>query len=50
MRESKSTEEQIIGFLKQAKAGLAVTETCRKVDFLAATLYARAEISALSRD
>jgi putative transposase len=39
MRKSKFTEEQIIGFLKQAGAGLAVAEICRKGGFSDATLY-----------
>ena len=30
MRKSKFTEQQIIGFLKQAEAGLAVAEICHK--------------------
>ena len=33
MRKSKFTEEQIIGFLKQAEAGMAVAEICRKGGF-----------------
>ena len=39
MRKSKFTEEQIIGFLKQAEAGLAVAEICRKGGFSDATFY-----------
>ena len=39
MRKTKFTEEQIIGFLKQADAGLAVAEICRKGGFSGATFY-----------
>lgn len=30
MRNSRFTDEQIIGFLKQAEAGMAVAELCRR--------------------
>jgi putative transposase len=39
MRKRKFTEEQIIGFLKQAEAGMAVAEICRKGGFSDATFY-----------
>ena len=39
MRKSKFTEEQIIGFLKQVEAGLAVAEICRNGGFSDATFY-----------
>jgi putative transposase len=39
MRKSKYTEEQIIGFLKQAEAGMAVAEVCRQGGFSDATFY-----------
>ena len=39
MRKSKFTEDQIIGLLKQAEAGLAVAEICRKGGFSDATFY-----------
>lgn len=39
MRKSNITEEQTIGFLKQAEAGLVVAEICRKGGFSDATFY-----------
>lgn len=39
MRKSKYSEEQIIGFLKQAEAGIRVAEICRKGGFPDATFY-----------
>jgi putative transposase len=39
MKKSKFTEEQIIGFLKQAEAGIPVKELCRKGGFSDATFY-----------
>lgn len=39
MRKSKYSEEQIIGFLKQAEAGIAVAEVCRTGGFSDATFY-----------
>ena len=39
MRKSKYTEEQIIGFLKLAEAGMPVAEICRKGGFSDATFY-----------
>jgi putative transposase len=39
MRKSKYSEEQIIGFLKQAEAVIGVAEICRKGGFSDATFY-----------
>ena len=39
MKASKYSEEQIIGFLKQAEAGMPVKELCRKGGFSDATFY-----------
>jgi len=39
MKKSKYTDEQIIGFLKQAEAGIPVKDLCRKGGFSDATFY-----------
>lgn len=39
MKKSKYTEEQIIGFLKQAEAGVPIKDLCRKGGFSDATFY-----------
>lgn len=39
MRKSRSTDEQIIEFLKQAEGGVPVKELCRKNGFSDATFY-----------
>jgi putative transposase len=39
MRNSNFTEEQIIGFLRQAETGLPVAEICRNGGFSDATFY-----------
>jgi putative transposase len=39
MKKSRFTDEQIIGFLKQAEAGMPVKELCRSAGFSDATFY-----------
>lgn len=39
MKTSRFTEEQIIGFLKQAELGMSVKEVCRQGGFSEATFY-----------
>lgn len=39
MKTSRFSEEQIIGFLKRAEAGLPIKDICRKGGFSDATFY-----------
>ncbi len=39
MRKSRYTDEQIIGFIRQAETGVAVADLCRKEGFSSATFY-----------
>ena len=39
MKKKRYTEAQIIGFLKEAEAGVAVKELCRKHGFSDASFY-----------
>jgi putative transposase len=39
MKQSRFTDEQIIGFLKQADAGISVKELCRLGGFSQSTFY-----------
>ena len=39
MKKSRYSEEQIIGFLKEADAGMPIKELCRRGGFSDATFY-----------
>jgi putative transposase len=39
MKKARYSEEQIIGILKEAEAGVAITELCRKYGISDATYY-----------
>jgi putative transposase len=39
MKKSRFSEEQIIGFIKEAEAGMPVAELCRKHGFSDASFY-----------
>ena len=39
MKKSRFTEEQMIGFLRQAEAGMPIKELCRTGGFSDATFY-----------
>jgi putative transposase len=39
MKKARHTEEQIIGFSKQAEAGMPIKELCRKHGFSEGSFY-----------
>ena len=39
MKQKRFTENQIVKILKEAKAGIAVTDLCRKYGFSSSTFY-----------
>jgi putative transposase len=39
MKKSRFSEEQVIGFIKEAEAGMPVAELCRKHGFSDASFY-----------
>jgi putative transposase len=39
MKKSKHSEEQIIGYLKQAEVGLPIKDLCRKIGISEGTFY-----------
>jgi putative transposase len=39
MKKSRFTDEQIVGFLKQAESGVVVKDLCRKYEFSDASFY-----------